>query len=148
MNDLIELARSVRPLIEKAAQNGLTDQEALQAKTLAPSWESLVKKGSVEAESGFRFRYGDKLFKCVNADPTFPADWVPGVNTAALYTQIDEEHAGTLADPIPYEGNMELAEGTYYSQDGVTYLCSRGTGAAVFNPLAELVGIYVEVAEA
>ena len=101
MNDLIELARSVRPLIEKAAQNGLTDQEALQAKTLAPSWESLVKKGSVEAESGFRFRYGDKLFKCVNANPTFQEDWVPGVDTAALYTQIDEEHAGTLADPIP-----------------------------------------------
>lgn len=31
-----------------------------------------------------------------------------------------------------------------YSQDGVTYLCSRDTVNPVYNPLRELVGIYVE----
>lgn len=41
---------------------------------------------------------------------------------------------------------MELEEEKYYSQDGVTYLCTRDTGIPVYNPLADLVGIYVEVA--
>ena len=32
-----------------------------------------------------------------------------------------------------------------YSQDGVTYLCNRDTVNLVYNPLRELVGIYVGV---
>ena len=41
---------------------------------------------------------------------------------------------------------MELEEGKYYSQDGVTYLCTRDTGIPVYNALKDLVGIYVEAA--
>lgn len=55
-------------------------------------------------------------------------------------------NAGTKEDPIPYGNNMELEEGKHYSQDGVTYICTRDTGIPVYNPLADLVGIYVEVA--
>ena len=40
---------------------------------------------------------------------------------------------------------MELFEGKYYSQDGVTYVCTRSTGVPVHHPLAQLVGLYVEV---
>lgn len=36
--------------------------------------------------------------------------------------------------------------GLYYTQDGVTYLCTRDTGIAVYNDLSDLVGIYVEEA--
>lgn len=72
----------------------------------------------------------------------------PSINTAALYEEINEENAGTLEDPIPYNNNMELKMGKYYSQDGVIYLCTRDTGQAVYNPLKDLVGIYVEVATA
>ena len=71
----------------------------------------------------------------------------PSINRAALYEEINEENAGTLEDPIPYNNNMELKMGKYYSQDGVIYLCTRDTGQAVYNPLKDLVGIYVEVAE-
>ena len=46
-----------------------------------------------------------------------------------------------------YNGNMELFAGKYYTQSGQTYHCTRDTGTAVFHPLAELVGIYVEVVE-
>lgn len=66
--------------------------------------------------------------------------------TESLYTEVTESHAGTKEDPIPYGNNMELEEGKYYSQDGVTYICTRDTGIPVYNPLADLVGIYVEVA--
>ena len=52
-----------------------------------------------------------------------------------------------MEDPIPYNGNMELTAGLYYSQDGVIYLCNRDTGIPVYNALADLVGNYVEVVQ-
>ena len=146
MSDLLTLARTLRPYIEQAAQS-LPDADGLKAKALYPRWEKLVQLGSVTAEAGYRFTHNGDLYKCVNANPTFQADWVPGNGTAALYVRVDEAHAGTLADPIPYEGNMALTAGLYYTQDGVTYLCTRSTGQPVYNALSDLVGIYVEVAE-
>lgn len=143
--NLLELARQTRPYIEKAAQS-LSDADGLKAKALYPRWEALVKKGSVTAEAGYRFTHNGDLYKCFKANPTFQSDWVPGNGTAALYVRIDEAHAGTLADPIPYDGNMELKAGLYYIQSGVTYLCNRNTGQPVYNSLAELVGLYVEIA--
>lgn len=143
MSDLLTLARSLRPYIEQAAQS-LSDTDGLKAKALYPRWEALVKKGNVTAEAGYRFTHNGDLYKCVNANPTFQSDWVPGIGTAALYVRIDEAHAGTLADPIPYDGNMELKAGLYYTQSGVTYLCNRNTGQPVYNSLAELAGLYVE----
>lgn len=141
--NLLELARQTRTYIEKAAQS-LSDADGLKAKALYPRWEKLVQLGSVTAEAGFRFAYGGDLYKCVNANPTFQADWVPGVGTESLYIRIDETHAGTLDDPIPYSGNMALESGKYYIQDGAVYLCNRNTVNPVYNPLAELVGLYVE----
>ena len=143
MSDLLTLARTMRPYIEEAAQS-LPDADGLKAKALYPRWDALVKKGSVTAETGYRFTYGGELYKCVNVNPTFQADWVPGNGTAALYIRIDESHVGTLDDPIPYSGNMILESGKYYIQDYVIYLCNRDTGNPVYNSLAELVGLYVE----
>ena len=40
---------------------------------------------------------------------------------------------------------MVLESGKYYSQDGVTYHCTRDTGNPVYHALSELVGLYVEV---
>lgn len=53
------------------------------------------------------------------------------------------DRLGTADDPIPYEGNMELTEGLYYTQDGVMYRCTRSTGQSVYHALAELVEVYV-----
>ena len=144
MSDLLTMARNLRPYIEQASQS-LPDVDGLKAKALYPRWEKLVKKGSVEAEAGYRFTYNGDLYKCTGKNPKFQADWVPGNGTAALYVRIDEAHAGTLADPIPYDGNMELKAGLYYIQSGVTYLCNRNTGQPVYNSLAELAGLYVEM---
>ena len=148
--NLLELARQTRPYIEKAAQS-LSDADGLKAKALYPRWEALVKKGSVTAEAGYRFTYGGDLYKCVNANPTFQADWIPGNGTAALYVRIDEAHAGTLADPIPAARSMEYVYGMYYSdsEDGKVYLCAR-TGEADGGTITlhylphELVGLYFQ----
>ncbi len=150
MSDLLTLARNLRPYIEQAAQS-LPDADGLKAKALYPRWEALVKKGSVTAEAGYRFTYGGDLYKCVNANPTFQPDWVPGVGTAALYVRIDEDHPGTLADPIPAARSMEYVYGLHYAdpEDGKTYLCTR-TGEAEGGTITlhylphELVGLYFQ----
>ena len=152
MSDLLTLARNLRPYIEQAAQS-LPDADGLKAKALYPRWEKLVQLGSVTAEAGYRFTYNGDLYKCVNADPTFQADWIPGDGTAALYVRIDEAHSGSLADTIPAARSMEYTYGLYYSdpEDGKTYLCTR-TGEADGGKIVlqylphELVGQYFAAA--
>lgn len=117
------------------------DQTALRMLDYYPTWESLT---GTEVAAGTRLTYGGKLYKVLQAH-TVSAQWVPGVGTESIYTRIDEEHEGDRYDPIPYEGNMELVQGKYYSQGGVVYLCNRSTGQPVYHTLAELVGLYVEV---
>ena len=121
-----------------------SDADALAVKDIYPAWESLV--GQTVNKAGFKFTYGDKLYKTIPAGHTFAAEWVPGVGTESLYTCIDDQHAGTVDDPIPYDGNLELTEGLYYIQDGVVYLCTRSSGQPVYHALSDLVGMYVEVA--
>ena len=116
------------------------DQEALKVKALAKRW-----KVGEAVKVGDRRLYNDVLYKCRQAHTT-QADWTPDV-TPALWEVIDETHAGTADDPIPYSTGMQLYNGKYYTEDGILYLCNRDTGQAVYNPLADLVGLYVEVVE-
>lgn len=105
-----------------------------------------VQAAGVAYEAGrdiVRYGEGDALYLC-RTSHTSQADWTPGTATASLWTRIDAAHAGTADDPIPYEGNMALENGKYYSQDGVVYRCTRDTGNPVFHALSELVGLYVE----
>ena len=140
MNEaLLEKVKIYRKLIEKAVQT-LSDEESLKCVTLYEKWSG----NGVEYAYGKKVRHNGKLYKTIPANHTFQADWIPGVGTESLYTRIDDEHDGTQYDPIPYDGNMELTEGLYYTQDSVTYLCIRGTGQPVYNTLADLVGLYVE----
>lgn len=136
-------AQTWRNIIEDAVQSIEDDNVALEAVPLYPMWNVLVSNNA-EAPVGFRFQHEGNLYK-VAGQHTFAAEWVPGVGTESLYARIDESHAGTIDDPIPYNGNMELISGTYYTQNGVTYLCDRDTGAPVYNALSDLVGIYVQV---
>ena len=135
---------SASVVVARANAQALEDEQALQAKVLYPSWTEVIGQ---TVKKGFKFVYEEVLYKTIQDSLLIQEQYVPGQGTESLYTRIDETHAGTREDPIPYSGNMELENGKYYSQGGVTYLCNRDTGQAVFQPLADLVGIYVEVAE-
>ena len=137
-------ARKYRAIIERGAQ-GLSDAEALTMKTLYSEWTDLAAKGYTAKDKGYKFVHGGDLYKTVKDNLTFASSWVPGVGTESLYTRIDETHAGTQDDPIPYDGNMALQSGKYYTQNNILYLCNRDTVNPVYNTLAELVGLYVEV---
>ena len=137
-------AEEVTRLLIKQQINTLSvdDNTALRMIEFYPEWNGLI--GQTVDKAGFRFTYSGKLYKTIPANHTFRADWVPGISTESLYTRIDETHAGTMADPIPYDGNMALESGKYYIQNYVIYRCTRDTVNPVYNALADLVGIYVE----
>lgn len=122
----------------------LTDDEALSVKSVYPQWSEFINK---KLAQGMKVQYGDKLYKVRQDIAVVLENQPPSIHTAALYEEINESHSGTLEDPIPYNNNMELEQGKYYTQDGVTYLCTRSTGQAVYNNLSELVGIYVQTVE-
>ena len=130
-------ALRIKPFLQKGAQH-LDDAEALVVKGIYAEWEVGV---SVKVHE--KRLYGDKLYRCVQEHIT-QVDWTPDIS-ASLWEVIDETHAGTIDDPIPYDGNMALENGKYYIQGGVTYHCTRDTVNPVYNPLSELVGLYVEV---
>lgn len=130
-------AKKLRAIIETASQS-LDDQTALKAICLHPVWQT-----DTVYIVGRKVQRIGRLWKC-RQEHTSQADWAPEL-AASLWEEICEAHAGTAEDPIPYNNNMELTEGLYYTQNGVIYFCNRSTGQAVYNPLNELVGLYVEV---
>lgn len=113
------------------------DTTALRMSSHYPDWAD-----KTEYDKGYRVQYNGNLYRCLQAHTSQP-DWVPD-KAQSLWTHIDETHGGTKSDPIPYNNNMELESGKYYTQDGVTYRCTRSTGQPVYNPLKELFGLYVE----
>ena len=121
----------------------IEDETALRMVEFYPEWNCLI--GQTVDKADYKFQHNGKLYKTIPANHTFQADWVPGVGTESIYVRIDEAHDGTKYDPLPYDGNMALESGKYYTQSGMTYLCSRDTVNPVYNALSELVGIYVEV---
>lgn len=137
MGRRLDEALRIKPLIQKGVQS-LSDADALEVKSLYPEWDA-----AADYTTGNKVLYNGKLYRCQQAHAS-QADWTPDV-AASLWTVIDETHKGTAEDPIPYSGNMALENGKYYEQDGAVYLCIRDSINPVFSPLADLVGLYVEV---
>ena len=130
----------VAAMLVRQQINTLTvdDQTALRMAAFYPEWEA-----GQAYTTGYKAQRGGKLWRCLQAH-TAQTGWEPEI-AASLWAQICETHDGTKYDPIPYDGNMALESGKYYTQSGMTYLCSRDTVNPVYNALSELVGIYVEV---
>ena len=143
------LYERTRPLTESEVSrmliaqqiNTLTvdDNTALRMLEFYPEWAS-----DTDYTAGYKVQRNGKLWRCLQAH-TSQIGWEPE-NAASLWTEICESHAGTLEDPIPYNGNMALESGKYYSQNSKIYRCTRDTVNPVYNALSELVGLYVEEA--
>ena len=134
-------AEEVTAMLIRQQINSLTvdDNTALRMAEFYPEWAA-----GVDYATGYKVQHSGRLWRCVQAHAS-QTGWEPE-NAAALWTEICETHAGTLTDPIPYNGNMALESGKYYSQNGAVYLCTRDTVNPVYNALADLVGLYVECA--
>ena len=81
----------------------------------------------------------------IQPELTIEGHYIPNQGTESLYAKIDETHAGTVDDPIPYDGNMEIFSGMYYIQNDMIYQCIRDSGTPLYHNLADLVGVYVKI---
>ncbi len=135
----IELRRAITQ-----ASVSLPDEVAVDVVELYPVW---MPDTLYEVKDGVkpRLQYADKLWR-VEQTHTSQAHYPPGPGTEALYSEVEKPGQGDTPDnPIPYNNNMELNNGKYYSQYDIVYYCFRDTGVPVYNDLADLVGLYVEV---
>ena len=123
------------------ATQDFDDMDAISVKNIYPIWSDIIGD---TVKIGYKFIYENKLYKTKQDKLLIQEQYIPGVGTESIYEVIDESHKGTVDDPIPYDGNMELFEGKYYIQDNIKYLCTRGTESTVYNKLSELVDIYVK----
>lgn len=139
-------------MVAKKQAQTLSDKEALEAKVLYDEWTDLVKESYVAQETGFKFAHTKNgvtdLYKTMQPHFTFQGQWKPGaIGTESLYSHIDEAHAGTKEDPIPYKKNMEIFNGKYYTYNEVLYMCTRDSIIPLQHGLDELVNVYVIVAD-
>lgn len=102
----------------------LDDATALDAMAIYPAWEA-----DTAYAIGQRVRYGDKLYKCVQAH-TSQGDWMPSA-TPALWVRVSIEEwpewvqptgahdAYAKGDKVTYKGKryISLIDGNTYSPD-------------------------------
>lgn len=140
MNNFNELWAAMLKMALKQARAITDDQEALSVQCLYKEWNKQIGK---QLNVGEYIQHEGKLYRVLQAH-TAQNTWAPGNGTESMFVVIDKEHAGTLEDPIPYNGNMELFNGKYYIQNEIVYLCTRDSGAPLYHDLSSLVGLYVE----
>ena len=123
MGKWTQAAQRVREAMDTAGA-WLDDAAALDAMAIYPAW------GADTAYAvGQRVRYGDKLYKCVQAH-TSQGDWMPSA-TPALWVRVSIEEwpewvqptgahdAYAKGDKVTYKGKryMSLIDGNAYSPD-------------------------------
>ena len=104
-------AEEVNAMLIRQQINTLSvdDSTALRMVEFYPEWAT-----DTAYTAGYKVQRGGKLWRCKQAH-TAIATWEPE-NAASLWEVINETHDGTKYDPIPYDGNMELEAGLYYTQ--------------------------------
>lgn len=137
---LLALDQLDQEATEKINTYGLTVSEALRVKDRYPKW-----KIGIDVVKGHRYQYGEDLWEVLQGHKT-QENWKPSLETASLWKRVDEEHAGTKDDPIPYAPPMEIFKDKYYTQSKVLYKCIRDSGQPLSHNLSDLVGNYVEKA--
>lgn len=103
---------ALRALIEKASAS-LSDEEALGGMELFPAWDA-----DASYALDVRVRYGDKLYKCVQAH-TSQAGWEPPT-VPALWTEVAKP------GEIPVWKQPTGAQDAYMSGDKVHYPDENG----------------------
>lgn len=137
---LLALDQMDKEATEEINTYDLSPSEALQVKDRYPEWEV-----GIDVVKGHKYQYGEDLWEVLQGHKT-QENWKPSLETASLWKRVDEEHAGTKDDPIPYAPPMEIFKDKYYTQSRVLYKCIRDSGQPLSHNLSDLVGNYVEKA--
>ena len=115
------------------AATNLDDAVALQMPGLFKTWEEVLEAGA-EIAANTIISCGDKLYRVVQNVTPQSHQRPDGDGMLAVYRPIDQTHAGTKADPIPFIYGMDTVAEKYYSYNGKVYLCKLTMPACVYAP--------------
>ena len=96
----------------------LSNNDTIKYKDYLPDWTDYINKSMPK---DFKFQYNNQPYQTLQYINIVLDNQTPDL-VYALYAIINEEHEGTLEDPIPYVQQMSIEKGKYYSQYGITYL--------------------------
>ena len=122
----------------------IDDQTSLRMKTYYPIFDEIAAKESEEertVKEGFKLYYNGELWK-TRQKTVIQSIYPPSIDTASIYERIDEEHTGTIDDPIPYDQTMNVYNGKYYTYNDVLYLCIRDSGNPLYADPSALLNNY------
>lgn len=118
-----------------ATATNIPDTVARSIPDLLATWEELLAAGE-PIQPGLCLTHNGQVYRMVQPTEVTPQAHQPpgGEGMLAVYRPIDREHAGTLADPIPWVYGMDCLEGKYYSCEGKSYLAKLDMLPCVWTP--------------
>lgn len=96
----------------------LSNNDTIKYKDYLPDWNDYINKSMPK---DFKFQYNNQPYKTLQYINIVLSNQTPDI-VYALYAIINEEHEGTLEDPIPYTQQMAIEKGKYYIQYDVVYI--------------------------
>ena len=115
----------------------LSNNDTIKYKDYLPDWNDYVGKS---LPKDFKFKYNNQPYKTIQAVNIVLSNQTPDI-VYALYTIINEEHEGTLDDPIPYVQQMSIEKGKYYSQYDIIYLAIQDMPTGMPYDLSQIPAI-------
>lgn len=116
-----------------ASATGLTDTVALSIPDLLPTWAELLAVGE-PIQPGVCLMHDGQTYRVVQTVTPQAHQPPGGEGMLAVYRPIDQEHAGTQADPIPWVSGMDCYAGKYYGYEGKIYLAKLDMLPCVWTP--------------
>ena len=137
-----QMQTAVKLYVKKATD--IPDEQALEMPDLFYTWDEVLEAGEL-LEANTILNLGGQLYRVVQ--PVTPQEHQrpDGEGMTAIYRPIDQTHAGTREDPIPFVYGMDTEQGKYYSSGGKVYLCNQTMTPCVWPPETEGLWQWTEV---
>lgn len=128
------------------AATDIPDEQALEMPDLFRTWDEVLAAGE-QLEANTILNLDGQLYRVVQ--PVTPQEHQrpDSEGMLAIYRPIDQTHAGTQEDPIPFVYGMDTEQDKYYSYNGKLYLCNLTMKPCVWTPDTAGLWQWTEVTE-
>ena len=139
-----QMQAAVKLYVQKATD--IPDEQALEMPDLFRTWDEALAAGE-ELGANTVLNLDGQLYRVVQTVTPQEHQRPDGEGMLAIYRPIDQTHAGTQEDPIPFVYGMDTEQGKYYSSGGKTYLCNLTMTPCVWAPGTPGLWQWTEVTE-
>lgn len=115
----------------------LNNNDTIKFKDYLPDWNDYVGKS---LPKDFKFKYNNQPYQTLQYINIVLENQTPDI-VYSLYAIINEEHEGTLDDPIPYVQQMAIEKGKYYIQYDVVYIAIQDMPTGMPYDLSQIPSI-------